>query len=71
VIQNESEHLHHLFPDYAAYSAAVPLLLPRLTPYRGKISNPFQWSLYLKNQEYNAGVGLTAGMLFLLWKMLG
>ena len=70
VIQNESEHLHHLFPDYAAYSAAVPLLLPRLTPYRGKISNPFQWALYLKNQEYNAGVGLTAGMLFLLWKLV-
>src|SRR5580693_769844 len=26
VIQNESEHLHHLFRDYAAYAAAVPLL---------------------------------------------
>src|SRR5580692_12519620 len=36
VIQNESEHLHHLFRDYAAYSAHVPLLLPRLSAYRSK-----------------------------------
>jgi protein-S-isoprenylcysteine O-methyltransferase Ste14 len=70
VIQNESEHLHRLFGDYAAYSAAVPLLLPRLTPSRAKKANPFQWALYLRNQEYNAGVGLATGMLFLLWKIV-
>ena len=70
VIQNESEHLHHLFNDYAAYAAAVPLLLPRLTPFRAKKSNPFRWSLYLTNQEYNAGAGFAAGMLFLLWKLV-
>ncbi|MEI9975174.1 MAG: glycosyltransferase family 9 protein [Ignavibacteriota bacterium] len=70
VIQNESEHLHTLFRDYAAYSAAVPLLLPRLTPHRAKSSNPFRLALYLTNQEYNAGVGLTVGMLFLLWKLV-
>jgi len=70
VIQNESEHLHHLFRDYAAYAAAVPLLLPRLTPLRSKNSNPFRFALYLKNQEYNAGAGFAAGMLFLLWKLV-
>jgi len=70
VIQNESEHLQHLFSDYAAYATTVPLLLPRLTPYRSKDPNPFRWALYLTNQEYNAGAGLAAGMLFLLWKLV-
>jgi protein-S-isoprenylcysteine O-methyltransferase Ste14 len=70
VIQNESEHLHHLFPDYAAYAAAVPLLLPRFTRYRGENPNPFRFALYLINQEYNAGAGFAAGMLFLLWKLV-
>jgi protein-S-isoprenylcysteine O-methyltransferase Ste14 len=70
VIQNESEHLHRLFPDYAAYAASVPLLLPRLTPFWGKNSNPFRYALYLRNQEYIAGAGFAAGMLFLLWKLV-
>jgi protein-S-isoprenylcysteine O-methyltransferase Ste14 len=70
VIQNESEYLHVLFRDYPAYAAAVPLLLPRLTPHRQGNLNPFRFSLYLKNQEYNAGAGFAAGMLFLLWKLV-
>lgn len=70
VIQNESQHLHTLFADYSAYAAAVPLLLPRLTRFRAKNSNPFRMALYLRNQEYNAGVGFVAGMLLLLWKLV-
>jgi protein-S-isoprenylcysteine O-methyltransferase Ste14 len=70
VIQNESEHLHSLFRDYAAYAAEVPLLLPRLTPRRAKNPNPFRFALYLRNQEYNAAAGFSAGMLFLLWKLV-
>jgi protein-S-isoprenylcysteine O-methyltransferase Ste14 len=70
VIQNESEHLDRLFPGYAAYAAAVPLLLPRLTPHPSENPNPFRFALYLRNQEYNAGVGFAAGMLFLLWKLV-
>ena len=70
VIQNESEYLHVLFQQYPAYSAAVPLLIPRLTPYRQGNVNPFRFSLYLRNQEYKAGVGFAAGMLFLLWKLV-
>jgi hypothetical protein len=70
VIQNESEYLRVLFPDYPAYAAAVPLLLPRLTPHRSKNPNPFRFALYLKNQEYNAGAGFAAGLLFLLWKLV-
>jgi hypothetical protein len=68
--------MHVLFRDYAAYAAAVPfllprfgpLLLPRLGPHQPKNSNPFRLALYLKNQEYNAGAGFAAGVLFLLWK---
>jgi protein-S-isoprenylcysteine O-methyltransferase Ste14 len=70
VIQNEEQHLCHLFPDYAAYAAAVPALWPRITPYRAKKSNPFRFALYLRNQEYNAGGGFAAGMLFLIWKLV-
>lgn len=70
VIQNESEYLHVLFRAYAAYAAAVPLLVPRFSPYRRNNVNPFRFGLYLTNQEYNAGVGFAAGMLFLLWKLV-
>jgi protein-S-isoprenylcysteine O-methyltransferase Ste14 len=70
VIQNESEHLNKLFRDYAAYASGVPLLLPRLRPHRSESPNPFRFTLYLRNQEYNAGAGFAAGMLFLLWKLV-
>jgi protein-S-isoprenylcysteine O-methyltransferase Ste14 len=75
VIQNEEQHLRKIFPEYAAYADRVPALFPRLTPASEKTpernSNPFQISLYLRNQEYQAGMGFFAGMLFLLWKLLG
>ena len=68
VIQNEEQHLRSIFPDYAAYADRVPALFPRLTPANSETSNPFRASLYLKNQEYQAGLGFLAGMLFLLWR---
>jgi protein-S-isoprenylcysteine O-methyltransferase Ste14 len=70
VIQNEEQHLRDIFPEYAAYAARVPALWPRLAP-APKSPNPFRFALYLRNQEYQAGLGLTAGMLFLIWKALG
>jgi protein-S-isoprenylcysteine O-methyltransferase Ste14 len=69
VIQNEEQHLRSLFPDYAAYADRVPALWPRLTPVRTENPNPFRAGLYLRNQEYQAGLGFLAGMLFLLWKL--
>lgn len=71
VIQNEEQHLRKIFPEYAAYAERVPALFPRFSGAAEKNSNPFRTVLYLKNQEYNAGLGFLAGMLFLLWKMLG
>ena len=70
VIQLEEQYLRVLFPtDYASYAEHVPALLPRATPYPRKSSNPFQVSLYLRNQEYQAAAGFFAGVLFLLWKL--
>jgi protein-S-isoprenylcysteine O-methyltransferase Ste14 len=71
VIQNEEQHLRKIFPEYAGYAERVPALFPRFSPGAEKNPNPFRASLYLKNQEYQAGLGFLAGMLFLLWKMLG
>jgi protein-S-isoprenylcysteine O-methyltransferase Ste14 len=71
VIRNEEQHLRKIFPEYAAYAARVPALIPSFTPARGEDSNPFRRELYLRNQEYQAGLGFLAGVLFLLWKMLG
>lgn len=71
VIQLEEQHLRSLFPDYAPYAGQVPALWPRLTPAPTKNPNPFQTAFYLRNQEYQAGAGYVAGMLFLLWRVLG
>ena len=69
VIQLEQQHLRRLFPEYAAYAARVPALLPRMTPAAGG-ARAFQWALYGKNREYQAAAGFLIGALFLLWKAL-
>jgi protein-S-isoprenylcysteine O-methyltransferase Ste14 len=66
VIQLEEQHLRKLFPEYGDYAARVPALLPTLRPARSL--HPFQASLYLTNQEYQAGAGFLIGALFLIWK---
>ena len=70
VIQLEEQHLRRLFPEYDAYAKQVPALWPRLTPLPQEHRNSFQAALYLTNKEYQAGLGLAAGILFLLWKVL-
>jgi protein-S-isoprenylcysteine O-methyltransferase Ste14 len=69
VIQLEQQHLHSLFPEYAAYAARVPALLPRVTPATGE-AQAFRWALYVKNREYEAAAGYLVGVLVLLWKAL-
>jgi len=70
VIQLEEQHLRSLFPEYAGYAATVPALVPRFRARLAKNPQPFRFSLYLKNKEYEAGAGFAAGMLFLLWKLV-
>jgi protein-S-isoprenylcysteine O-methyltransferase Ste14 len=66
-IEQEEQHLRKLFPDFAAYAARVPLLWPRFgTGFSGE---PFRWSQYQRNQEYNAALGLAVGTLILVAKL--
>jgi protein-S-isoprenylcysteine O-methyltransferase Ste14 len=69
VVELEEQHLRRLFPEYEAYAKAVPALWPRWRPLPQKTAARFRLALYLRNQEYNAGVGLAAGLAFLIWKM--
>ena len=61
VMRVEAKTLAELFgEEYNRYAAAVPLLLPRLTPYRdgrgAKVK--FDPELYLRYREYRAALGL-------------
>jgi protein-S-isoprenylcysteine O-methyltransferase Ste14 len=67
VVELEEQHLRKLFPAYGAYAQRVPKLLPRLG---GSSSKHFRWSVYLKNQEYQALLGFLAGAAVLVWKAL-
>jgi protein-S-isoprenylcysteine O-methyltransferase Ste14 len=70
VIQLEQQHLRSLFPEYDAYAKRVPALLPRMTAAAGA-QRAFQFTLYIKNREYQAAAGFIAGALLLLWKASG
>lgn len=68
VMQNEEQHLRSLFPGYAAYADCVPLLIPRGKRMPG--SALFRWSVYKKNQEYQALLGFLAGAALLISKAI-
>jgi protein-S-isoprenylcysteine O-methyltransferase Ste14 len=70
VIASEERFLRGAFPDFEAYCARVPRLIPRLTPAApesntssapGNVtevpSGKFSLALYLKHREYNALIG--------------
>lgn len=66
VIQLEEQHLRKLFPDFERYTAKVPLLLPRGR--RMRTPGRFRWSIYHRNEEYNAALGYLAGLAWLVWR---
>lgn len=69
----EARVLEERFGDaYRIYAARVPLLLPRLTPYRSEFGEAqgFQMARYLSNREYEALLGLAAGFALLAGKYL-
>ena len=68
VIELEEQHLRSLFPDFTGYEDRVPKLIPSLRPEPGV--KPFRWSTYRLNREYEASLGLLAGIAFLLWKVV-
>jgi len=53
--------------EYRDYAEKVPLLVPRLTPWK-KTGRRFDFQLYLKNGEYNAAIGLVAASAILVLK---
>jgi protein-S-isoprenylcysteine O-methyltransferase Ste14 len=68
VIQLEEQHLRGLFPEFEEYARRVPALIPRgrSTP----LGPGFKASVYMKNREYEAGLGFLAGLVLLVWKAL-
>ena len=74
----ESVLLEELFGDvFRDYRRAVPVLIPRLTPYRRPESvteaGPapgFSFSMYWQNREYQAALGILAGFAYLVTKMV-
>lgn len=68
VMQAEAEHMARLFgPAYTQWALAVPLFLPRLTPYVSGQRRQFDWQQYLHHREYRAlaGVVVVLGLLVL------
>lgn len=68
VIRLEEQHLVKLFPGYREYTQAVPALVPRIPPLRS--DKAFRWAIYRKNREYNALIGLSSGIVFLIGKIV-
>jgi protein-S-isoprenylcysteine O-methyltransferase Ste14 len=62
VIQGEEHFLRSKFPEFDAYAARVPRLLPRLwhADASGTESGRFSAPLYRKHREYNALIGAVA-----------
>ena len=71
VMRVESATLAEMFgEEYRRYAAAVPLLFPRLTPYRagGGAEVKFDPSLYMRYREYRAALGLLVAWCVLCLK---
>jgi len=49
VMQAEVRETRKLYAnDYPSYAEAVPMFVPRLTPYRGPVRRGFDWRLYCR-----------------------
>lgn len=58
-IERERRHISERFGEqYDAYAANVPAFIPRGTPWRMEKAEPgrFRWSLYMKHEEWKAGI---------------
>lgn len=62
-IELEEQHLTAILPDYAAYAAKVPLLVPTV-PLEGLGPDSFSFAQYRKNREYEA---LGGWLLAVVW----
>jgi protein-S-isoprenylcysteine O-methyltransferase Ste14 len=68
VVELEEQHLRTLFGRaYAEYARRVPRLIPTLIPLPSK--RRFQWSVYKRNEEYQAFFGFLVGAAVLVIKV--
>lgn len=65
-IELEEQHLRDIFPEYLAYAARVHRFVP-LTKWQDSEAH-FSLSLYLRNQEYKALLGLVVAVAWLISK---
>jgi len=71
VMRVESATLAGLFgKKYTRYAQEVPLLLPRLSPYRRATDVGFDRELYLRYREYRAAIGVVIAWTLLVVKMI-
>ncbi|MGH9801320.1 MAG: methyltransferase family protein [Blastocatellia bacterium] len=69
VMQAESVHMQTLFGEaYARWSAAVPLFIPRLTPYRSGQTRSFSFGQYSHHREWRGLIGLSIVIAVLILK---
>lgn len=68
VVELEEQHLRTLFPQYARYAGEVPRLIPTLRARPSK--RHFQWSVYRRNEEYQALIAFLIGAAVLIWKIV-
>ncbi len=71
-IRSEETFLRANFPNFAAYAAAVPRLLPRITPAPAPVgagAGGFSRELYRQHREYNASIGTAAIYAALLLRL--
>jgi protein-S-isoprenylcysteine O-methyltransferase Ste14 len=71
VMRVESATLTQLFGErYLRYVEAVPMFLPRLSPYRddAKDQNMFDAALFKRYREYRAAIGMTVAWALLALK---
>ncbi len=66
VIELEEQHLRKIFPEYAVYARLVHRLLP-ISKWREK-GAVFRWSLYRRNEEYQASLGFILAVAWLMAK---
>ena len=71
VMRVESATLEQLFGHkYRRYSQAVPMFLPRLTPFDSVAKAEFDVGLYKRYREYQAALGFAAAFAILIAKAI-
>jgi len=69
VMRVEAADIRNIFgADFDEYERSVPLLIPRVTPWK-RSGEKFDFRLYLRYREYRAAMGVAAALGFLVTKM--